>query len=166
MRTYAQDSGQSVARILTLAMMSDGKLAPEELEVLSRREAFARVGISEQEFLAVMQEFCDDVLARTQPSEEECVLDLQQIRALLDSVNDPVEQRAACELMLHIIRADGRLHSGESMIFWEALDRWSLSLHELRGAATTAAQAASDVHQTKHRTRRRRLYRRMRPNTN
>lgn len=166
MRTYPQDSSQAVARVLTLAMMSDGKLVPEELEVLTRREAFSRVGISEGEFLAVMQEFCDDMLAGAEAGGEGCVIDRQQIQSLLDAVNDPAKRKAVCELMLHIIRADGRLHPGESMIFWEALDRWALSLNELTKPTRSAPGAETGSVPAKRRTRRRRLYRRLRSDSN
>jgi hypothetical protein len=68
--------------------------------------------------------------------------------------------------MLHIIRADGRLHPGESMIFWEALDRWALSLSELTKGTRPATKVQSAPAPAQHRTRRRRLYRRIRSSTN
>jgi hypothetical protein len=47
---------------------------------------------------------------------------------LLADLNDPLRQKTVLRLMLDVIRADGRLHHAESLMFWQAIEQCKLRL--------------------------------------
>ena len=63
MRSYPRNSPQAAARILALAMLSDGHLTMRELDVLDRLNAPAQLGLGRADLHAVLHGFCDDLLA-------------------------------------------------------------------------------------------------------
>ena len=132
MRHYPQNSPEAVSRIVALALVADGRLEPTELDMLTRSGAFGRIGVSEERFLQVLKEFCADLLAhRRQPSGEDCQLGGDDVAQLLGALDDPERQRAVLRIMLDVIRADARLHEGESMLGWQAIDQWRIRLADI-----------------------------------
>jgi uncharacterized tellurite resistance protein B-like protein len=132
MRHYPQNSPEALARIVALALVADGRLETTELDVLTRSGALGRIGISEERFLQVLKDFCADLLAhRRQAGRDECQLDREDVARLLGDLDNPERQRAVLRTVLEVIRADGRLHTGESMLVWQALDQWRLRLTDL-----------------------------------
>jgi hypothetical protein len=152
MRSYEQDSPEAMARVLTALMISDGEIDPSELEMLERHDAFRRLGMSDVDFMRVMLELCEDMLAQTPEDAPDCVLPKEQLARMLELVEDPRRRRMVLAMMLHVIRADGRVHPGESTLFWNACDQWRMQLADAKAKpARPAGEAANRrVHRVAH----------------
>jgi uncharacterized tellurite resistance protein B-like protein len=131
MRPYHPNSPQAMARIVALTLVSDGSLDQAELEMLKKMRAFDRLGMSEQKFVDVLQEFCHDLLTGDHCDHRDCQVRGEDLVRLLADVTEPHLQKETLRLMLDVIRADGRLDQGESMLFWQALEQWHLQISEI-----------------------------------
>ena len=63
MRNYPLNSPQAAARLVTLAMLSDGHLSRAELNALERLGIDQQLGLSPAAMHEVVQAFCEDMLA-------------------------------------------------------------------------------------------------------
>ena len=131
MRHYPANSPAAIARIVALTLVSDGRLDAAELAALKKMRAYERIGLNEEEFMRVLHEFCEDLLNGTYCDDRECRLTGDDLVTLLDDLNDPVQQKTVLRLMLEVIRADGRLDKGESLIFWQAIERWGMQISDI-----------------------------------
>lgn len=131
MRPYEPNSPEAVARIVALTLVSDGRLDAAELEMLKKVRAYDRMGLDETRFLEVLHAFCHDLLSETRASERECRLDGGDLVQLLRDLDDPIKQKVVLRLMLDVIRADGKLHKGESMLFWQAIEHWKMRISDV-----------------------------------
>ena len=61
LRPYPANSPRAMARLVVLALLADGQLDERELAALERRGAFAALGISREDFVQVLYDFCADV---------------------------------------------------------------------------------------------------------
>lgn len=50
---------------------------------------------------------------------------------LLDDLKDPAQRKTALRLMMEVIRADGRLAKEESLLFWQAIERWGMQISDV-----------------------------------
>ena len=147
MRPYYPNSPQAIARIVALTLVSDGDLDPAELAMLRKVRAFERIGLNEQRFIEVLQGFCEDLLAGTSCDDEECRIDGAKLVRLLKDINDPWVQKETLRLMLDVIRADGKLEHGESLLFWQALDQWKMQISDIvLDARTTPRRDDREFH--------------------
>ena len=131
MRPYYPNSPQAMSRIVALTLVSDGHLDPTELAKLKAIRAYDRLGLSEQRFVDVLHEFCHDLISGQHCDDRECQIDGAQLVRLLDDVTDPILQKETLRLMLDVIRADGKLDHGESLLFWQALEHWKMQISEV-----------------------------------
>jgi len=126
LREYPSNSPQAKARLIALALLADGRLDDQELDDLSRRSAFAKLGLTREEFFQVLYDFCADV--STTPNREENYLITPEIlTGLFAEITEPAEQKALLGLIFDVIRSDGRLARGEARLFWNAIDAWRLA---------------------------------------
>jgi uncharacterized tellurite resistance protein B-like protein len=133
MKHYLIDSPEAQARLLALMLLADGDMARRELESLERERAFERIGLSRGQFLEVMNDFCDDLIAHAPLDKLGAIsLDNALMDRLLADVASRARQREMCALMFAVLKADKRLSPGESLLFWRALDRWRVSLEEVK----------------------------------
>lgn len=127
LREYAPNSPQAKARLIALALLADGRLDDRELDGLSRRSTFTKLGLTREEFFQVLYELCADLSAT--PSRDESYLVTPEILAgSFAEITEPAEQKALLGLILDVIRSDGRLALGEARLFWNAIDAWQLAL--------------------------------------
>lgn len=138
LRPYPVDSPRAKARLLVLAMIADGKLDGAELETLVARGAFAELGISRDDFLAVLYDFGAD-LAGLPNSGFDVAISPRIVRSLLAEVRDDSQKLAMLRLIFDVIRSDGKLAPAEAHLFWSALDAWSLRVEDGRRHAPAAA---------------------------
>jgi hypothetical protein len=137
LRAYPVNSPRAKARLIVLALLADGQLEKAEFDSLEKRGVYASLGLSREDFVAVLLDFCSDV-ARLPSNRGSYMLAPAVLDDLLDEVDDPAARKA---LMWHIaatICSDGRLAEGEEQLFRQAIDAW-----QLRRPAASAARGPS-----------------------
>ena len=125
LRTYPADSPRALARLLVLALLADGQLDERELATLDRRGAFAALGISREDFVQVLYDFCADV-ARLAEGAGAYRLSPRLLSALFAEVTDPRAKERLLNLMVAVVSSDGRLSAGEESLFLGALEAWQV----------------------------------------
>lgn len=127
LRAYPANSPRALARLVVLAILADGQLDERELRVLERRGAYAALGISREDFVQVLYDFCADV-ARLSVTPGGYRLSPSLLAALFDEVDDPAAKERVLNLLVAVFSSDGRLTEGEEKLFLEALHAWGGSL--------------------------------------
>lgn len=126
MRTYPTDSARAVTRLLALAMIVDGHLAPSELKAMRASGVPARVALDEDEFDDVVRELCEDLLATAaRRCSAEVEIDNRLLDDLLGEVADPALRLSVMKPMLEIVHADSVLDARETQLIERAFLRWS-----------------------------------------
>lgn len=129
LRGYPVDSPGAKARLIVLALLADGKLDAEELEGLRRRGAFRELGIAQENFYAVLYDFCSDV-TRVPAGTGNYLLSPELLEGLFAEVQNPAQRRILLHLIFDVIRSDGHLAIGEARLFWNAIDAWQLRMED------------------------------------
>lgn len=130
---YVPDSPQAKARLVVLAMLADGRLDDVELDNLGHNGTFSSIGISREDFFAVLYDFCADVEAFPR-GQGDYVLAPAVLQKMLSEVSDGEERQKLLRLIFDVIRSDGRLAKGEAALFWHAVDTWNFRAGETRSA--------------------------------
>jgi len=131
LRAYVPDSPQAKARLVVLAMLADGRLDDVELDSLDRNGTLSSIGMSREDFFAVLYDFCADVEAFPR-GRGDYVLAPAVLQQMLSEVSDGEERQKLLRLIFDVIRSDGRLAKGEAALFWQAVDTWNLRAAETR----------------------------------
>jgi hypothetical protein len=122
---YPINSPRAAARILALALISNGKIQPSELAAIETHDAKGQLAISDQQWHDVVHDLCVDLLlaARHGP---ECRIDSRMIQQMFDEVDDMALQRRALRLCIAVVNADGQIEEGESAVLLSAVKQWQL----------------------------------------
>lgn len=129
MRKYTQNSPEAGARVVALAMMADGAIDRREILLLERLNVLARLGLDNEQFDSIYYEYCTDMLASAQRNASgQLELDKPDIKALLDEISDPVQQKNILRIMLDMVNADHRLTASEASLIALALEHWGMDL--------------------------------------
>lgn len=131
LRSYPANSPRATARLVALALLADGQLDERELATLERRGAFATLGISREDFVQVLYDFCADV-ARLSESAGGYRLSHSVLSALFDEVDDPRAKERVMNLIVAVVSSDGRYTEGEQKLILGALHSWGGSLRKGR----------------------------------
>lgn len=150
LRAYPTDSPRAKARLIVLALFADGRVDSAELDSLNRRDAFATLGISREDFFEVLYDFCADLVGLPSGSGS-YLLSPAVLETLFAEIRSPAEQRKLLRLMLDVIRSDGHLAEGEARLFWNALDAWNLRLNDGAEAHPQSPAAKSRARSRKSR---------------
>lgn len=123
MRTYPIDSARAAGRILALTIISDGNVAPDELEALYRSRILQYVSLDALEFREVMHELCNDLLATTRHG----IVNLEPglIDGLLQEIQAGDLRRKLLLAMWKIADADDWLSDGEAVLLSRASITWA-----------------------------------------
>lgn len=133
MRNYPRNSPQAAARLVSLALLADGHLDRAELEALQRTGACRDLGLSDEEFNAVLHDFCEDLLATSVHTwGAACLLDAETLDALMAEVDDPALRSRVLRLCAEVVHADRHVADGEALVLRTALDRWDDGLPRSR----------------------------------
>ena len=125
MRHYPSNSPKAVCRLLALAMIVDGHLAPSELRALRHSGILQRVGVDEDVFDEAVQEVCEDLLSTAdRRCASEVEIDSQLLDTLLHEVDDPALQMAVMKAMLDIVHADDTLDGREALLIQRGFKAW------------------------------------------
>jgi len=130
-RAYVPDSPQAKARLVVLAMLADGRLDDVELDSLDRNGTLSSIGMSREDFFAVLYDFCADIESFPR-GRGDYVLAPAVLQQMLSEVSDGEERQKLLRLIFDVIRSDGRLAKGEAALFWQAVDTWNLRAAETR----------------------------------
>lgn len=125
LRSYPANSPRAMARLVVLALLADGELDERELAVLDRRGAFAAIGISREDFVQVLHEFCAD-LARLSERTGVYRLPPALLAALFAEVSAPQARERLLNLIVAVVGSDGRFSEGERTLFLNALEAWEI----------------------------------------
>jgi len=126
MRNYPTNSPKAMSRLLALAMIVDGRIAPQELKSLHRSGVLGSLGVSEDTFDDTAGELTQDLLATSADREVGMVeIEPEAIDRLLGEVQDPQLRATVLKGMLEIVRADSVIDYRERRLLRRALHAWS-----------------------------------------
>jgi uncharacterized tellurite resistance protein B-like protein len=126
MRSYPTNSAHAVSRLLALAMIVDGHLAPSELKAMRRSTVLPHAALGEDEFDDVVRDLCEDLLATAaRRCSAEVEIDGRLLDALLGEVDDPTLRISVMKTMLDIVHADDVLDARETLLIERAFRSWS-----------------------------------------
>jgi uncharacterized tellurite resistance protein B-like protein len=131
LRAYPANSPRAMARLVVLALLADGQLDERELNVLDRRGAYATLGISREDFVQVLYDFCADV-ARLSATAGGYHLSPALLSALFSEVDDPAAKERVLNLVVAVVSSDGRFTDGEEKLFLNAVEAWGVGGRRLK----------------------------------
>lgn len=123
----ARPFSAAAARVLALMVAANGRADPRELQALEGADAYARLGLPRERFLALV----DECLREIGHGLAECswlrARDQAYADRLLDAVLDPRERLAVCRLAATALTADGQVSGDERLVYDHMLARWRIS---------------------------------------
>lgn len=134
MKTIAKNSPEAVARVLAMTIVTDARLDDRELEVMDRLKLYDLIGMSRVQFSAVVADYCEELLQAGSPDSRINLLEPARIDRIVDAVDEPAKRRLTAQMVINILKADGRLDDPGLALFRHILDRWGLSLETLANA--------------------------------
>jgi hypothetical protein len=124
LRAYPVNSPRAKARLIVLALLADGRLDEREMTALNRRGAFATLGISREDFVQVMQDFCSDVAGLLPVSSGSFQLTPETLAGLFGEVEDPECRQNLKRMIVSVISCDGHLSDAEDNLFRISMECW------------------------------------------
>jgi uncharacterized tellurite resistance protein B-like protein len=129
MRNYPANSPEAAARILALALVSDGHVSKAEIDTLDSLLAHEQLGLARERLHAVLHTTCEDLLHHGDMAfHGSSQLDRDTLQHLLDELTDPSLRWTVLQLCFAAVGADGHLADGESTVIETALQHWDLPL--------------------------------------
>ncbi|MEI7968616.1 MAG: TerB family tellurite resistance protein [Betaproteobacteria bacterium] len=140
MKTYPRNSPEAMARVIAMAMITDAKLDDRELEIMDHLYLYEVLGLSRTEFSEVVRQYCDDLVGSpgAVPGRVD-LMDRDRIDAVIDAIDDPQKRLQTAQMIANVAKADGHLHDAELALFRHVLERWDLSLDQLKAVVRPAA---------------------------
>jgi tellurite resistance protein len=148
MRTYSVNSPQAAARIVALALTSDGHVCSSEERALETLDIAGELGLAPEQFAQIVQTLCEDISVGHMPvGSTASHVDANILATVMDEVDDPVLRRRVIRLCVAVAVADHHLADGEIAFLAALSNAWGLeptafstrrraTLH-VRTAATT-----------------------------
>ena len=129
MRRYPNNSPSAAARILVVALLSDGHVCRRELQALDQLNVIGLLNLQPGELQVVLQEYCEDQMSSTHLSWVDiCRPDLNTLASLLDEIVDPDLRIALLRLCQVIVEADQLVTSEEITMLSNTARHWGLQL--------------------------------------
>jgi hypothetical protein len=134
MRSYPRNSPQAAARIVALALTSDGHVCSSEERALEDLGIATELGVAPAQFAQIVQTLCEDRLV-AQRSPELAVGQLDDVEAgllatLIDEIDNPALRRKVMRLCMAVTIADGHLADGEIALLAAVFDAWGIKRGE------------------------------------
>ena len=131
MRSYPVNSPQAAARIVALTVFADGDIGDAEIAWLDRLVVHEQLGLARHELHAVLDTFCEDLLASDQLKwADACPVDERTLTDLMGEIQDPALRLKLLRLCVELAEVDARVDEGESMVLVAAVEHWGLH-HEM-----------------------------------
>jgi tellurite resistance protein len=125
MRTYPRNSPQAAARIVALALTSDGHVCSSEEHALERLGIAGELGLAPAQFAQIVQTLCEDrSVAHMSPDLAVGHLDTAPLSTLIDEIDDPALRRKVMRLCMAVAIADGHLADGEIALLAAVFNAW------------------------------------------
>jgi uncharacterized tellurite resistance protein B-like protein len=129
MRNYPSNSPEAAARLLALALVSDGHVSKAEIDTLDSLKAHTQLGLTRERLHAVLHATCEDLLHHGDMAfHGSATLERDTLQHLLDELTDPALRWTVLQLCFAAVGADGHLADGESTVIETALQHWDLPL--------------------------------------
>jgi hypothetical protein len=127
MQARASCTAEAPVRVLAFLVAANGRIDERELRALEELDAFRRIGVHREAFIALAREYLDQIgshLCETSwlPATHRLHLD-----RLLQDVPDPARRLLVCRLAAAAITADGRVTRDELMVYEHTLASWRIS---------------------------------------
>jgi len=133
MRSYPCNSPQAAARIVALTVLADRDIDKAELDLLDRLAVYEQLGLDRQEFHALLDSLCEDLLSSAQLQwADACPVDDRTLAELMGEIEDPLLRRKLLRLCIEIAEADGQVAEGESIMLSAVVEHWGLYREMLR----------------------------------
>lgn len=146
LRIYPSNSPHAKARLIVLALLADGRLDKRELEGLERRGVYAALGLSREDFVSVLYDFCSDA-AQLPRQNGNHVLSPAALDCLLEEIEGPLARKDLVRMIIAVVCSDGKLAEGEKRLLWNAIDAWRLPIADsARHKASPPAPAGGAEH--------------------
>jgi hypothetical protein len=127
MRTYPTDSPEAAARIVSLALVADGNVSQDELDVLERAGAYAALGLDRTRMRAVLQDFCEDLMHSQHGQwSDASQIDSGTLHQLMAEVVSPALRLTVLNLCVKIAEVDDHIADGEARVLTSAVEQWGL----------------------------------------
>jgi tellurite resistance protein len=122
------DAGSDAsARLLAMVVAANGRVDARELRALDRLDAFARIGISREQFVTLARRRVDDFGAGLSQRGWLRITDQIRIDRLAESIDDPRQRITLARMAAAVITADGAVSPDERKVYEYVLGRWHLS---------------------------------------
>lgn len=115
------------ARILALMVAANGRIDERELKALDGLDAYRRVGVGRERFIALARTCLEDIGSHLSEHSWLSTADMNYIDTLVDDVKDRELQLMLCRLAASTITADGHISEDERMVYHHVLARWHVS---------------------------------------
>ena len=126
-KSEIRPAAEAPARVLALLVAANGRIDPRELQVLEELDAFERIGVPRERFIALAQECLQEVGAGLAECSWLRARDQAYVDRLLDAVTDPQLRLVLCRLAAAAATADGRVTGDERLVYDHVLARWRIS---------------------------------------
>lgn len=117
----------AAAHALALIVSANGRIDPRELAMLDELDAFARLGVSRQQFVELAQLSLLRIGAQLAERKRLRPADRRLIEELLAAVAEPELRLLVCRLAAAVVTADGRVSSDERLVYGHMMARWRIS---------------------------------------
>lgn len=125
MRTYLRNSPQAAARIVALALTSDGHVSSAEERALENLDIAGELGLAPAQFAQIVQALCEDQsLANTPFTPPVGQVDASLLVTLIDEIDDPALRRKVIRLCIAVTIADNFLADGEIALLAAVFNAW------------------------------------------
>lgn len=129
MRRYPDNSPKAAARILVVALLSDGHVCKRELQALDQLDVIKMLDLQPGELHTVLQEYCEDQMTGTHLSWVDiCRPDLGTLAKILDEIVDPNLRIVVLRLCQVVVEADQLVTSEELAMLSNTARHWGLHL--------------------------------------
>ncbi|MGE5665090.1 MAG: hypothetical protein ACM3ZD_00485 [Betaproteobacteria bacterium] len=128
MKTYPCNSPQATAHLVSLALLADASYHPKEVSALDQARAFERLGLSREEFLEIARDSFTALMARLRRPGPYGLLELEELDAVIDAVQDTAQRRLAFDLVMALLPADAQVRGSELALARRLMERWAPSL--------------------------------------
>lgn len=126
MRNYPTNSPKAMSRLLALAMIVDGRIAPQELKSLHYSGVLEALRVSEDTFDDTAGELTQDLLDSSADHAAGMIeIEAATIDRLLGEVQDPALRAIVLKGMLEIVRADSVIDHRERRLLRRAMHAWA-----------------------------------------
>jgi uncharacterized tellurite resistance protein B-like protein len=135
MHVYSPNSPEAMSRVVAMMIVADAHIDDREIAILDKLNAFAALGISRKDFMAVARDYCADLGRLAEAEGSTTLLDPARTDQIIGAVTDPAQRLVVAKLLMAVVAADHHHGEGELVLIAHILDVWSLTRDQVANAA-------------------------------